>query len=78
MSRSRMLDRPGEQPMKPGQPGPPGPFSREPIPDELPEWARQTLDEEDLLVRIREMEAEGGGLSLDDFIAEVEARACST
>jgi hypothetical protein len=40
------------------------------------EWARQTFDEEEFLVRVREMEATGG-LQLDDFIAELEARARS-
>jgi hypothetical protein len=41
------------------------------------EWARQTIDEEEFLAHLREMEAEGGGLQLEDFIADIEARARS-
>lgn len=63
--------------MEPGQQNQPEPFPREAIPPEILEWARQTLDEENYLLRIREMEARGGGLSLNDFIAEVETRARS-
>ena len=43
---------------------------------EIVEWARQTFDEEEFLTRVREIEATGG-LQLEDFIAEVEARARS-
>ena len=50
------------------------PFPREPIPPEIVEWARQTFDEEEFLRHIREIEATGG-VRLDDFIAELEARA---
>ena len=63
--------------MEPGQQNTPEPFPREAIPPEIVEWARQTFDEEDFLARLREMEAEGGGLQLEEFIAEVEARARS-
>jgi hypothetical protein len=52
------------------------PFPREPIPPEILEWARQTFDEEEFLVRVREIETTGG-LRLEDFIAELEARARS-
>jgi hypothetical protein len=50
------------------------PFPRETIPPEILEWARQTLDEEEFLARVREIETTGG-LRLEDFIAELEARA---
>ncbi len=59
-----------------GQPNPSEPFPREAIPPEIVEWARQTFDEEEFLAQIREIE-ESGGLQLDDFIAEIEARARS-
>src|SRR5438105_10818114 len=65
-----------ERPLKPNQPNPPEPFPRERIPPELVEWARQTFDEEEFLARVREIEATGG-LRLEDFIAEVEARVRS-
>ena len=60
--------------MKPNQPNPPEPFPRERIPPEILEWARQTFDEAEFLARVREIEATGG-LRLEDFIAELEARA---
>jgi hypothetical protein len=60
--------------MKPQQSNEPEPFPRERIPPELLEWARQTFDEEDFLAKVREIESTGG-LGLEDFIAEVEARA---
>jgi hypothetical protein len=60
--------------MQPGQPSQSGPFPREPIPPEIVEWARQTFDEEEFLTHVREIEATGG-LRLEDFIAELEARA---
>jgi hypothetical protein len=53
-----------------------GPFSRERIPPDILEWARQTFDEEEFLADVREIEARGG-LRLEDFIAELEARARS-
>ena len=52
------------------------PFPREKIPPEILEWARQTFDEEEFLKQIREIEATGG-LALEDFLAELEARARS-
>ena len=60
--------------MEPGKPNSPEPFPREPIPPELLEWARQTFDEKEFLAQIHEMEAEGGGQRLEDFIAEIEER----
>jgi hypothetical protein len=62
--------------MKPEQPNQSEPFPREPIPPEVVEWARQTFDEEEFLARVREIET-SGGLQLEDFIAEIEARARS-
>jgi hypothetical protein len=62
--------------MKPDQPNQSEPFPRETIPPEIVEWARQTFDEEEFLARVREIEATGG-LQLEDFIAELEARAKS-
>jgi hypothetical protein len=63
--------------MKPEQSNPPEPFPRERIPPEILEWARQTFDEAEFLAHIREIEATGGGLRLEDFLAELEARARS-
>jgi hypothetical protein len=62
--------------MKPDQSNPAEPFLRETIPPEILEWARQTFDEEQFLAHVREVEATGG-LRLEDFIAELEARARS-
>ena len=47
---------------------------RETIPPEVLEWARQAFDEEEFLAHVREVEVTGG-LRLEDFIAELEARA---
>jgi hypothetical protein len=60
--------------MKPDQSHHPEPFPRERIPPEILEWARQTFDEEEFLAHVREIEGTGG-LGLEDFIAELEARA---
>jgi hypothetical protein len=60
--------------MKPEQPHQSEPFPRETIPPEILEWARQTFDEAAFLKHVREIEATGG-LRLEDFIAELEARA---
>ena len=65
------------KPVVPDQPKPSESFPREAIPPELLEWARQTFDEEEFLAQVHEMEATGG-LQLEDFIAELEARARST
>jgi hypothetical protein len=65
-----------EQSMKPDQSNQSEPFPREPIPPEIIEWARQTLDEAEVLEHVREIEATGG-VQLEDFIAELEARAGS-
>ena len=62
--------------MKPDSSNPSEPFPRETIPPEIVEWARQTFDEEEFLRQVREIEATGG-LQLEDFIAELEARARS-
>jgi hypothetical protein len=63
--------------MNSSPPNPSDPFPRETIPREIVEWARQTFDEDEFLARVREIEASGGGLRLEDFIAEVEARVRS-
>jgi hypothetical protein len=60
--------------MNPNQPQQSEPFPREPIPPEILEWARQTLDEAEFLAHVREIEATGG-VQFEDFIAELEARA---
>ena len=60
--------------MMPEQSNPLGPFPREKVPPEILEWARQTFDEAEFLAHVREIEATGG-LRLEDFIAELEARA---
>ncbi len=60
--------------MQAHHPSQPEPFPREPIPPEIVEWARQTFDEKEFLTHVREIEATGG-LRLEDFIAELEARA---
>jgi hypothetical protein len=62
--------------MKPNQSDQSEPFRRETVPPEIVEWARQTFDEEEFLKYIREIETTGG-LRLEDFIAELEARARS-
>lgn len=62
--------------MTPDPSQPSEPFPRERIPPDLLEWARQTFDKEDFLTQIREIEATGG-VQLEDFIAELEARARS-
>ena len=60
--------------MSPDPSNPPEPFPREAIPPEMLAWARQTFDEDEFLADIREIE-ETGGLRLEDFLPEVEARA---
>jgi hypothetical protein len=60
--------------MMPDQCNPSEPFPRETIPPDMLEWARQTFDEEEFLRQVREIEATGGR-PLEDFIAELEARA---
>jgi hypothetical protein len=62
--------------MKPDPSNPPELFPREPISPEMLAWARQTFDEEEFLADIREIEATGG-VRLEDFISELEARARS-
>jgi hypothetical protein len=67
---------PKEQTMKPDPSNQSEPFPRERIPPEILEWARQTFDEKEFLTHVREIEVTGG-LRLEDFIAELEARARS-
>ncbi len=62
--------------MKPDPSNHSEPFPRETIPPEILEWARQTFDEAEFLTHVREIEVTGG-LRLEDFIAELEARARS-
>jgi hypothetical protein len=62
--------------MKPEPSNKPEPFPRETIPPEILEWARQTFDAEEFLAQVREIE-QTGGVRLEDFIAELEARATS-
>jgi hypothetical protein len=62
--------------MKPDQSNPSEPMPRQAIPPEIVAWARQTFDTEEFLTDVREIEATGG-LRLEDFIAEIEARARS-
>ncbi len=62
--------------MKPNPSDQSEPFPREKIPPELLEWARQTFDEAEFLAQVREIEATGG-VRLEDFITELEARARS-
>jgi hypothetical protein len=62
--------------MKPDQSNQPEPFPRQAIPPEIVEWARQTFDKEEYLAHVREIEATGE-LQLEEFIAEIEARARS-
>jgi hypothetical protein len=62
--------------MKPNPSDPSESFPREPIPPEMLAWARQTFDEEEFLADVREIEATGG-VRLEDFLAELEARARS-
>jgi hypothetical protein len=58
------------------QPSSPEPFPRETIPPEIMEWARQTFDEKEFRERIQEIERTGG-VQLEKFIAEIEARAAA-
>jgi len=62
--------------MQPDQSNPYEPCPREKIPPEILEWARQTFDEQEFLTQLREIEATGG-VRLEDFIAQLEARATS-
>jgi hypothetical protein len=66
----------GEQPMEPDESNHSEPFPRERIPPDLLAWARQTVDEAEFLAHLREIEVTGG-VQLEDFIAELEARASS-
>ena len=59
--------------MNPDPPNPP--FRIHPVPPELLEFTRQTFDMEEFLAELREAEAEGSGLQLEDFIDEIKAHA---
>lgn len=60
--------------MNPMPTGPTDPFPRESISPEMLAWAQQTFDEEEFLADIREIEATGG-VQLEAFLPELEARA---
>jgi hypothetical protein len=60
--------------MNPDPSNPLEPFPREAIPPEMLAWARQTFDEEEFLADIRDIETTGG-VRLEDFLPELEARA---
>lgn len=62
--------------MKREQPNQTDPLPREAIPLEILDWARQTLDDKEFLAQVQEINAAGGVL-LEDFITELEARANS-
>ena len=49
---------------------------REKIPPALMEWARRTINEEEIAASIREIH-ETGGLQLEDFIHEIERKVKS-
>jgi transcriptional regulator with XRE-family HTH domain len=53
---------------------PTAPFPVEPVPPELLEWARQTLDEKEILEEIESLQ-KNGGYQLESFIDELEMRA---
>jgi hypothetical protein len=58
--------------MQPISPDPMPPFPTEPISPDLLAWARQTLDLDDFLEQVREIERTGGH-SLKSIIREIEA-----
>ncbi|HEX5271875.1 MAG TPA: hypothetical protein VFW33_15360 [Gemmataceae bacterium] len=62
--------------MNPDPSKPPEPSPRETIPPEILAWAQQTFDEQEFVADMREIEATGG-VRLEDFIRELEARARS-
>jgi hypothetical protein len=59
---------------KPPIPAEAASWAIEKVPPHLLEWARQTINEEEILNSIREIEATGG-LQLEDFIDEIEKAA---
>ncbi len=63
--------------MKPDQSNPSEPFPHQAVPPEIMEWARQTFDKDEFLTNVHEIEATGG-LQLEEFFAELEAKARST
>ena len=52
------------------------PFPIETVPADLLAWAKQTLDVEDFLEQIRQIES-GSGHSLESVIQEIRTRGCS-
>ncbi len=60
--------------MQPNPSNQPEPSRHEKVPAEIVEWARQTFDEDEFLEQVREIETTGG-VGLEAFIAELEARA---
>jgi hypothetical protein len=50
------------------------PFPVVPVPPELLAWARQTINMQEFLEGIREIQ-ETGGVTFESFIAELEAEA---
>lgn len=63
--------------MQPITPDAVPPFPVDPISPDLLAWARQTLDLEDFLEQVREIEATGGH-SLESVILEIEAEGFSS
>ncbi len=57
-------------PPTPNDPTPPFPIT--PVPPELLAWAQQTLDVEEFMAELRELEA-SGGVTFEEVIAAVEA-----
>lgn len=62
--------------MIPKQPNP-ADIPRSPLSPEIIEWARQTIDMDDFMAQVREIESTGGR-ELKDFIADIEAAARTT
>jgi len=58
------------------RPTDPEDMPREKIPPALLEWARRTINEEEIAAQIREVH-ETGGLQLEDFIHEIEQKVKS-
>ena len=56
--------------------GPQIPFVIEPVPGDLLAWARQTLDVDDFLEQVRQIES-GAGHTLESVIREIRTREAS-
>ncbi len=63
--------------MPPTPPDSDSPLAPRPIHPDLLAWARQTLDVEEVLREVREIELTGGH-SLESVIREIEAEAATT